>query len=73
MSLFVEEGRRVGEAALINKMLRSRMNSQASMNREARQILINESTLCGEIRQADEAAAVTETDKLYDDVMIVAI
>lgn len=55
MSMFVEEGRKVGESALAQKMLSSYMSSQALLNRRTKEMLqkgntIRTSGLTGGIR-----------------------
>jgi len=50
ISLFMEEGRKVGEMAILQKMLFAHMSAQATATRNARALLLHESGLAGSIR-----------------------
>lgn len=49
ISLFMEEGRRVGEMALLQKMLFAHMSAQAAVTRNARALFLGDSGLAGSI------------------------
>jgi len=54
ISLFMEEGKRVGEMALLQKMLFAHMSAQAQATRNARAVMLGESGLAGTIRLRQE-------------------
>jgi hypothetical protein len=54
ISLFMEEGKRVGEMALLQKMLFAHMSAQATATRNARAVMLGESGLAGTIRLRQE-------------------
>jgi hypothetical protein len=56
MSMFVEEGRKVGESSLAQKMLASHMTSQARLASRTRELLRNGGSLTGGIRLLAEEA-----------------
>ena len=41
ISLFIEEGRRIGEVSLVQKMLSAHINAQAFQNRKTREMLVS--------------------------------
>lgn len=55
MSMFVEEGRKVGEIALAQKMLSAYMSSQALSNRMAKEMLKSNHGFVGGIRLVEKA------------------
>jgi hypothetical protein len=55
MSMFVEEGRKVGEVALAQKMLSAYMSSQALSNRKAKEMLQSGQGFVGGIRLVQKA------------------
>jgi hypothetical protein len=74
MAMFIDEGRRVGEVTLVNKMLTARMNTQALENQATKEILIREGSLSGSIKEADDWTFHTGLPQDgSDDVVIVAI